>query len=68
MIAVELSAELAIGAPWTAWHAQGMARLGIAASKLAGLHVHFIARAAQLMQPGAALCFVSSVEWIDNGH
>ena len=57
-----------IDASWKEWYAQGMARLGIAASKLAGLHVHFMVRAAQLMQPGDALCFVTSAEWLDNGY
>ena len=37
-----------IDAHWKAWYAQGMARFGIAASKLAGLHVHFVLRAAHL--------------------
>ena len=57
-----------IDAHWKAWYAQGMARRGIAASKLAGLHVHFVLRAAQLMQHGDALCFVTSAEWLDNGY
>ena len=57
-----------IGAPWKAWYAQRMAGSGIKASKLAGLHVHFMLRAAELMRAGDALCFVTSAEWLDNGY
>ena len=57
-----------IGAPWKAWYGHAMARFGIEASRLAGLHVHFMARAAALMGPGDGMCFVTSAEWLDNGY
>ena len=57
-----------IGAPWKTWYSQRMAEFGLKASKLAGLHVHFMLRAAELMRPGDALCFVTSAEWLDNGY
>ena len=57
-----------IAAPWKAWYAHRMAALGIVASRLAGLHAHFILRSAELMVPGDALCFVTSAEWLDNGY
>ena len=57
-----------IDAPWKEWYAQRMAGFGLIASKLAGLHVHFMLRAAEMMRPGDALCFVTSAEWLDNGY
>ena len=57
-----------IGARWKAWYGDEMARFGIEPSRLAGLHVHFMARAAALMHPGDGLCFVTSAEWLDNGY
>ena len=57
-----------IGVSWKGWYAQRMAAFGRVASKLAGLHVHFMLRAAELMRPGDALCFVTSAEWLDNGY
>ena len=57
-----------IAAPWKEWYAQGNARLGIGASRLAGLHAHFMLRSAELMRQGDALCFVTSAEWLDNSY
>ena len=57
-----------LGAPWKQWYAHRMAGFGLAASRLAGLHIHFMLRSAELMQPGDALCFVTSAEWLDNGY
>ena len=53
---------------WKAWYRDGMAARGIEASMLAGLHAHFMLRAAQAMRPGDALCFVTAAEWLDNGY
>ena len=53
---------------WKAWYQRGMAARGVVASQLAGLHAHFMLRAAALMRPGDALCFVTSAEWLDNGY
>ena len=52
---------------WKLWYATTMARFGQRASKLAGLHLHFLARVAELARPGDQLCFVTSAEWLDNG-
>jgi adenine-specific DNA-methyltransferase len=57
-----------ISTPWKDWYGDEMARFGIEASRLAGLHVHFMAHAAALMRPGDGLCFVTSAEWLDNGY
>jgi len=53
---------------WKGWYRDGMAARGIEASALAGLHAHFLLRAAQAMRPGDALCFVTAAEWLDNGY
>ena len=53
---------------WKLWYATTMARFGQRASKLAGLHLHFLARVAELARPGDHLCFVTSAEWLDNGY
>ena len=53
---------------WKLWYATTMARFGQRASKLAGLHLHFLARVAELARPGDQLCFVTSAEWLDTGY
>lgn len=57
-----------IPAEWKAWYGHGMASLGLGASQLAGLHAHFMLRAASAMRPGDGMCFVTSAEWLDNGY
>ena len=57
-----------IDASWKAWYRDRMRSRGIAASQLAGLHLHFLLRAADLMRAGDALCYVTSSEWLDNGY
>lgn len=47
------------------WFAQGAARIGLRASKLAGLHMHFFLRTKQIAQPGDYGAFVTSAEWLD---
>ncbi len=53
---------------WKHWYAAVMARAGQTASQLAGLHLHFMARVAELARPGDHVCFVTSAEWLDNGY
>lgn len=57
-----------IEAAWKLWYAATMARCGQRASQLAGLHLHFLTRVAELARPGDHLCFVTSAEWLDNGY
>ena len=57
-----------IAPQWKQWYAHRMAEFGVNASRLAGLHAHFMLRSAELMQAGDALCFVTSAEWLDNGY
>lgn len=53
---------------WKVWYATAMGQHGQKASQLAGLHLHFMARTAQLARPGDRVCYVTSAEWLDNGY
>ncbi|RDI20714.1 N-6 DNA methylase [Pseudacidovorax intermedius] len=54
-----------IGEEWKAWYASTFAKLGIKASALAGLHLHFFLQTRQLAMPGDIGAFVTSAEWMD---
>ncbi|HEX7324480.1 MAG TPA: class I SAM-dependent methyltransferase [Rhodanobacteraceae bacterium] len=54
-----------IGPDDKAWFARAAAAFGVRASKLAGLHVHFFLRTAQLARPGDVGVFITSSEWLD---
>jgi hypothetical protein len=51
--------------PWKAWLSERARALGLAASGLAGLHIHFLLATAALARPGDAAAFVTSAEWLD---
>ena len=48
-----------------AWLAAAAARLGLRASGLAGLHVHFLLAIARLARPGDLGALVTAGEWLD---
>ena len=50
---------------WKAWLTRTAAGLGLDASQLAGLHVHFFLATAALAAPGDAGVFITSAEWLD---
>ena len=54
-----------IAAVWKDWYAAAARRNGVAASRLAGLHLHFFLRTLQLAGSGDLGCFVTSSEWLD---
>jgi hypothetical protein len=54
-----------ISATWKTWLAGASARLGVKASRLAGLHIHFFVRTMQLARPGDFGVFITSAEWLD---
>lgn len=54
-----------IPAPWKQWYRSAAARQGLAASALAGLHVHFFLATAGLARPGDAGVLVTAAEWLD---
>lgn len=54
----------AIGARWKKWFSEEAAHVGLRASQLAGLHVHFYLRAAQLAEDGDWGTFITASEWL----
>ncbi len=50
---------------WKKWLATNSASLGLKASGLAGLHVHFMLATALHARPGDVGAFVTSSEWLD---
>lgn len=50
---------------WKAWLAASAASVGLEASGLAGLHVHFLLATALHARPGDLGSFVTSSEWLD---
>lgn len=54
-----------VGAEWKGWLVRRAAELGLRASQLAGLHVHFFLATAHLARPGDYGTFVTAAEWLD---
>lgn len=54
-----------IGADWKAWLVARATALGLQASQLAGLHVHFFLATAHLGKPGDYGVFITAAEWLD---
>lgn len=50
---------------WKQWLAASSASLGLKASRLAGMHVHFMLATALHSRPGDLGAFVTSSEWLD---
>lgn len=50
---------------WKAWYASRFAKLGIKASALAGLHLHFFLQTRLLAKDGDVGAFITSAEWMD---
>ncbi len=57
-----------ISADWKRWYVETCARHGIKASQLAGLHLHFFAKVAEVARPGDYGCFITAAEWLDVGY
>ena len=54
-----------IGETWKDWYASTAERLGVKASKLAGLHLHFFFKTMGLARPGDFGAFITAAEWLD---
>lgn len=54
-----------LGANWKNWFAESAERVGIKASKLAGLHIHFFFKTLELGRHGDFGVFVTAAEWLD---
>ena len=50
---------------WKTWYAATAKRFGFAASKLAGLHIHFFLKTRDLARPGDFGAFITAGEWLD---
>ncbi len=57
-----------IAPEWKAWLRERSAELGLKASALAGLHVHFFLATAHHARAGDYGVFVTSSEWLDVGY
>lgn len=54
-----------IAEDWKSWYASRFAQLGIKASALAGLHLHFFLQTRLLAKSGDVGAFITSAEWMD---
>ncbi len=50
---------------WKAWLVQTARKYGLAASQLAGLHVHFFLATAEYARPGDIGVLITAAEWLD---
>lgn len=50
---------------WKDWLGGEAARLGVRASKLAGLHIHFFVATLRAARPGDYGAFITAAEWLD---
>lgn len=57
-----------IGREWKDWYVAACAQRGIRASRLAGAHLHFFAKIAELGQAGDFGCLITAAEWLDVGY
>jgi hypothetical protein len=57
-----------IGTDWKRWYKDACARHGIVASTLAGLHLHFFAKIAEIGCEGDYGCLITAAEWLDVGY
>ncbi len=54
-----------IAPAWKTWFANAASRLGLKASKLSGLHIHFFLKTLLLARPGDYGVLVTAAEWLD---
>ena len=53
---------------WKHWYQTQMAGLGVKASQLAGLHLHFFAKALSNAHAGDLVFFITAAEWLEVGY
>jgi SAM-dependent methyltransferase len=53
---------------WKRWYGNVMGTLGIKASQLAGLHMHFYAKTLIEASQGDLVSFITAAEWLDVGY
>jgi SAM-dependent methyltransferase len=57
-----------ISGEWKEWYAATLAKAGIRASRLAGLHLHFFAKIAEIGREADYGCLITAAEWLDVGY
>lgn len=53
---------------WKDWYSSALQRAGYEGSLLAGLHLHFYLRTAELAKNGDLGCYITAAEWMDAGY
>lgn len=53
---------------WKEWYSTTLAKFEIKASQLAGLHLHFFAKIAEIGREGDYGCLITAAEWLDVGY
>jgi hypothetical protein len=54
-----------ISRAWKEWYSGVCRRRGVAASQLAGSHLHFFAKVVEISRKGDYGCFITAAEWLD---
>ena len=54
-----------LGPQWKRWLSETAARMGLTASGLSGLHVHFFLATATLATKGDLIAYITAAEWLD---
>lgn len=57
-----------ISQEWKRWYVDVCSKHAVKASQLAGLHLHFFAKVAELGRDGDYGCFITAAEWLDVGY
>jgi adenine-specific DNA-methyltransferase len=57
-----------IASEWKRWYVDACAGHGVRASQLAGAHLHFFAKIAELGHAGDYGCLITAAEWLDVGY
>ncbi|MCY7387349.1 MAG: methyltransferase [Burkholderiales bacterium] len=57
-----------ISPAWKSWYQAIMKTMGVKASQLAGLHLHFFAKAIASSRPGDLVFFITAAEWLETKY
>lgn len=57
-----------ISPDWKSWYQEMMKTMGVKASQLAGLHLHFFAKAIACSRPGDVVFFITAAEWLETRY
>lgn len=57
-----------ISPAWKSWYQKSMKAMSVKASQLAGLHLHFFAKAIACSCPGDLVFFITAAEWLETKY